>query len=195
MCEAVTKESYETLLKRRLFEPLGMTTAGFGAPGSDRQIDQPRGHVLQNGDYMPLTPSLISDNPEVIAPAGTVHSSIGDWAKYAALHMAADRGHPRLLKAESFAKLHSDPFNQDYGFGWGFAKTKSGKGRVLTHAGSNTLWFAVINISPEENLAVLTATNAGSQAANEACLEADQAIRAFILKSPERNDSNTSKSD
>jgi CubicO group peptidase (beta-lactamase class C family) len=184
MCEAVTKESYESLLKQRLFEPLGMTTAGFGAPGSDRKIDQPRGHVLQKGEYVWLTPSIISDNPEVIAPAGTVHCSIGDWAKYAALHLEAGRGKPRLLKAESFAKLHSDPFKQEYGFGWGFAKTESGKGRRLTHAGSNTLWFAVINISPKENLAVLTATNAGSKSANEACLEADKAVRDLCLKSP-----------
>ena len=44
MLEQVTGESWEELIRTEVFEPLGMTRAGFGAPGSADAVDQPRGH-------------------------------------------------------------------------------------------------------------------------------------------------------
>jgi len=49
MAERVTDRSWEELLKERLFEPLQMTTAGFGHPGRARSVDQPWGHVSARG--------------------------------------------------------------------------------------------------------------------------------------------------
>ena len=44
MCERVTHRPYEGLMKDWLFTPLGMSTAGFGPPGSKTVIDQPWQH-------------------------------------------------------------------------------------------------------------------------------------------------------
>src|SRR4029453_3966433 len=50
MAERITGQSWEVLMRARLFEPLGLTSAGFGAPGTPgtpgnaEKIDQPRGH-------------------------------------------------------------------------------------------------------------------------------------------------------
>lgn len=182
MCEAAAKESYESLLRRMLFKPLDMKTAGFGAPGSAKTVDQPRGHTSLLGWYLAATPGPTADNPPVYAPAGTVHCSIGDWAKYAALHLDAARGKPRLLKAETFARLHGDPYKQEYGFGWAVIKADWSEGKVLAHDGTNRRWYAAIVIAPDEDLALLTATNAGSDAAAKACVDARKAIRAPFLK-------------
>jgi hypothetical protein len=45
MLEKATGKTWEDLLRSMLFEPLGMTTAGFGAPASVGKVDQPWGHT------------------------------------------------------------------------------------------------------------------------------------------------------
>jgi CubicO group peptidase (beta-lactamase class C family) len=191
MCEAVTGEPYESLITRRLFEPLGMKTAGFGAPGSPEKIDQPRGHLKMLTWYSPVAPGpgIAADNPPVIAPAGTVHCSIGDWAKYAGLHLSAARGRPRLLKADTFQTLHSDPYKQDYAFGWGMIKPDWSAAKVLAHDGSNARWYAVIVIAPAEDIAILTATNAATESAQEACAAARKLLREKFLSPSTSNPS------
>ncbi len=44
MLEQVAGESWEDLITRRLFKPLGMSSAGFGPPGTLGKVDQPWGH-------------------------------------------------------------------------------------------------------------------------------------------------------
>ena len=43
MAERLTGKSWETLMQERLFVPLGITTAGYGPPGTPGQVDQPWG--------------------------------------------------------------------------------------------------------------------------------------------------------
>jgi hypothetical protein len=53
-------------------------------------------------------------------------------------------------------------------------------GKVLTHSGSNTLWYCVAWLSPEKGFAVLAASNQGGDAAAKACDEVcAAAIREF----------------
>lgn len=175
MCaETAAGEPFEALLRRRLFEPLGMSSAGFGAPGVAGTLSQPRGHR----DFgLPIEPGPAGDNSQAIAPAGTVHANLADWARFIALHLAAERGEPRLLKAQTFAELHRPPAGSEYAMGWGVAKREWASGRVLTHSGSNTMWFCVCWLAPERDFAVLVATNQGGAKAEKAC---DQAAWALI---------------
>ena len=71
----------------RLFAPLGMERAGFGPPGDAARVDQPWGHRRQGEKTVPL----FFDNPSSLGPAGTVHASLEDWAKFAALHLGDAR--------------------------------------------------------------------------------------------------------
>jgi CubicO group peptidase (beta-lactamase class C family) len=163
MLEVRAGKPWEELMRERLFIPLGMATAGFGAPASPGKIDQPWGHSpakLLGGDN-PVEPGFRADNPAAIGPAGTVHCSIGDLARYAAFHLQGARGHGSLLKPESFRKLHTALEGQDYAMGWTAAKRPWGGGTVLTHNGSNTMFFTVIWIAPEKDFAVVVSTNLG----------------------------------
>ncbi len=185
MLEKATRKTWEDLLRSRLFEPLGMTTAGFGAPASVDKVDQPWGHTatLLSGNE-PVPPGPGADNPLAVSPAGAVHCSVGDLAKYAAFHMAGERGESKLLKAESFKKLHTAVAdNDDYALGWIVLKRKWAGDRALMHNGSNTMFYVVIWMAPDRNCTVIVATNVGSDAAFEGCDEAaGNLIKQFFPK-------------
>ncbi len=144
MLEEVTGRSWDELMRERLFTPLGMTSCGFGPPSRDDVTDQPWGH--RNG--APLN----TDNPPSLGPAGTVHCSLADWAKFLAAHTR------RSMPGVDFTRLHTPAPGGDYALGWIVAQRPWG-GTVLTHVGSNTLWYAVTWLSPEKDRAYLAVTN------------------------------------
>jgi CubicO group peptidase (beta-lactamase class C family) len=204
MLEAKADKPWEDLMAERLFKPLDITSAGFGAPGTKGAADQPRGHR----DGKPIEPGPGSDNPPAIGPAGTVHMTITDWARFAAAHAVGERAaaatdRSRLLKPETYALLHApftptDGKDKDrYACGWLVDRRPWAKGdapgdtgRVLTHAGSNTMWYSVVWIAPERGFAVVVATNQGDGKAPQGTDAAAAAmIQAYLTKSgpnPER---------
>lgn len=170
MCEQATGKTWEDLMRERIFRPLGMTTAGFGPPGDRERVDQPFGHRggSSETDATAVPPGPRADNPAVLGPGGSVHCSLEDWAKYAALHLGGD-GRAIGLKPGSIEKLHAKVREEGYAFGWGQARDAWHGADVYQHAGSNTMWFALIQVSPKRDLAVLVATNCASKEAHEAC--------------------------
>ena len=176
MAERVMGKPWEQLMRERLFGPLGMRGAGFGPPGTGKAVDQPRGHTPA-GDSVEPGPN--ADNPPAIGPAGTVHCTLSDWARFIALHMGGDEGNAKLLKAQTFKVLHTPPDGQEYAMGWVVVDRPWGGGRVLTHAGSNTMWYCVVWMAPKKDFAVLVACNQGGDAAAKAC---DEAAAALIQK-------------
>jgi len=179
---------WEDLLRERLGKPLGLDSLGFGAPATVGQIDQPWGHEAgAEGKWKPIPPGLQADNPAGIGPAGTVHCSVGDLAKYAAWQVRGARGDGNLLKAETFKKLHTPISAGEYALGWVVVNRPWGGGEVLTHAGSNTLFYAVIWLAPKKDFAVVVCTNLGGDAAFQAVdLAAARLIQEF-LTGPERD--------
>jgi len=175
--EMRTGNSWEQLMRKELFEPLGMKSAGFGAPG--KNLDQPWGHSARGGRVVPMKPGPNSDNPPAIGPAGTVHASLRDWSKYIALHLqgARDGQKPLLLKRETLRKIQTARPKETYAYGWGNASRPWAGGRVLTHSGSNTMWFCVVWIATARDFAVLVTCNQGGKVAAKAC---DQAAGALI---------------
>ncbi|HMP83386.1 MAG TPA: serine hydrolase domain-containing protein [Verrucomicrobiota bacterium] len=180
MLEKAAGKTWEDLLRSMLFEPLGMTTARFGAPASIGKVDQPWGHAKA----LAVPPGPRADNPLAISPAGAVHCSVGDLAKYAAFHMAGERGESKSLSAESFGKLHTAlADNNAYALGWIEQKRPWAKGRALVHGGSNTMFYVVVWLAPEINCAVIVASNAGVDAAFAGCDEAAiQLIQQYFPK-------------
>lgn len=181
IAERAEGTEWEALMRREIFQPLGMTTAGFGAPGRPDRVDQPWGHLFRSGIRVPVPPGPLSDNPPLIGPAGTVHCSVGDWAKFVAAHVRGARGDGGLLKAATFRKLHTPAFGGDYACGWLTAERAWGGGTVLTHAGSNTLSYCVAWLAPRRDFAVLACTNQGNDAAARACDDTAAALIARFL--------------
>lgn len=186
MAEQAAGKPWEQLMTQRIFKPLGMDSAGFGAPGTPgmsgdvAHLDQPRGHTAGG---QPVEPGPKADNPTAIAPAGRVHCTLGDWAKFVAWHLRGERAEApgKLLTAESFKALH-EPVG-DYAMGWIVTRRPwaGPGGRTLTHSGSNTVWFSVVWMAPDkgEGFAVLVGCNQGGDKVARAC---DAAAGAMIQK-------------
>ena len=114
MTEEAADQSWETLMQKRLFWPLAMSTTGFGVPGRHGEVSQPWGHP--NGK--PVEPGASADNPLATGPAGRVFASMQDWAAFAALHLRGSVGDTGLLPQSSFSFMHRPPEGQNYALGW-----------------------------------------------------------------------------
>ena len=181
IAETVAGEPYEALIQNRVFGPLALMSAGFGAPKGEYPNQEPIGHyVLPDGGRLPIDPfETRADNSPLIAPAGTAHMTIGDLARYGATHLDGEYGSdPVLLSQVSWQRLHA-PFLNDYARGWVRYERDWAGGPVIWHNGSNTLWYAVLYLLPARNMALALVTNDGaSEVADAAFYELAQELIA-----------------
>ncbi len=156
MLERLTGDSWETLMERELFLPLGMNGAGFGPPGDEEaSADQPRGHQGEGNSARPV----YGDNPPALGPAGTVHVPLPEHAQFLIAHMKGAQGVDGLVSAGTFEKLHTPFPETSYAQGWGVAEREWARGAALTHNGSNTLWYHTVWVAPMRDIAIAVATN------------------------------------
>lgn len=164
MMEKLTGVVFEELIAEKLFEPLGMQSVGFGPPASKGMIDQPYGHKVKLKKLRPVNPYPGGDNPVAIAPAGRVHCSIEDFARFVRF----------LLNGDTNIDLNDDerrflfkPESFDGKYAKGIVVTKRGwvGGNVYMHTGSNTMFYSVMWIAPEIDFAIVAACNSGEKEA------------------------------
>jgi len=158
--ERLSRLSYEDTLRREILDPLGVTSAGFGAP----QGDQPWGHrarfiVYGKGpavDPTVMTMPYPADNPPVMGPAGRLHLSLADWARFIRVFM--DGG--ELLGPGSIRRLTTPPEGSGSRQGMGWAVPAQGETRYsLAQQGCNLRWGATALAGPKR--AVLIVCNDG----------------------------------
>lgn len=176
--ERVTGRPYEELIREKVFNPLGMTTVGFGVPATPRYVDQPWGHTVSGNTPVPVPPGNNSDNPAGNAPSGGMHCSLADFARYIGFHTAAARGEHTLLQPTTFEKLYT-PVHSNYAMGWIVLDRPWGNGRVLTHTGSNTQWLTTVWIAPNRHWSVVVVTNIGG---NPATTASNQVVNDMITR-------------
>jgi len=173
--EKVTGQPWERAITDEVFKPLQMDSVGFGGTGTPGQTDEPWPHT---GDGQPAAengPAM--DNPPVMGPAGRVHCSIQDWARFVQDQLRGARGESALLKPESYQKLQTPPFGGDYALGWIVVQRGWGGGTVLNHGGDNTMNFANVWVAPKKDFAILVCVN---QSGNTAFQASDEAVGALI---------------
>lgn len=152
---------WEEIVREEILTTLKLTSAGFGAPGAAGSVTQPRGHRrAPDGTLTPVDPPL-ADNPAVFGPAGTLHMSIVDLARWGQEHLRGERGRDGVVKAATFKLLHTPP-DGDYALGW--VSQMKGDQRIIWHNGSNTLWYAIVALNAAADKGVVMVTN-GSIAA------------------------------
>jgi CubicO group peptidase (beta-lactamase class C family) len=179
MLERLEKKPWEELIRAEAFEPLGIASAGFGPPGRAKKVDQPRGHAGVGVEIRALAPGPDADNPAAYGPAGTVHMTLRDWARFVSAHLRGENGVDSILKAETFRKLHECPEFQTYALGWMREPRPWAGGDALFHSGSNTLWYCVAWLAPAKDVAFLAATNIGGDSGAKAC---DEAVVAMLQR-------------
>ena len=175
--EKRTGKAWEDLIREEIFTPLGIVNAGFGAPGTPGKVEQPQGHNEVLGTLRPFDPgNKDGDNPPAIGPAGTISIGLRDWLLFAQDQLDGVHGRGKLLKAETYRKLHT-PVSGIYALGWGAKLGPDGTPAILAHSGSNGYWLADIKIMPKRDIIWLIVMNAGTEGANKAVQEINQALR------------------
>lgn len=155
MAERAAGESFESLMKSEVFDPLGMHSAAYGSPASPPPDGQACGHLLFLGQRWPVTPSAYANRSQHYAPASTVFMSMADWTRFAQVHLdcgETDVDGGGFLRPETFKILHT-PVQNGYALGW------FKQGGLLEHPGGNPMWAAKTWLYPEKNAAILVAFN------------------------------------
>ncbi|MBT4967440.1 MAG: penicillin-binding protein, partial [Bacteroidetes bacterium] len=127
-----------------------MYSAGFGAPGISGETDQPWGHHKSGSAWW----ADQSDCAEALGPAGRVHCTIEDWAKFLSLFLTDKNP---ILKQEYINKL-IEPIGF-YAGGWGVADKTWAKGDIMSHNGSNGIWYSSVLVAPKLDRAFIVCTN------------------------------------
>lgn len=183
--ERIAGKTWEELATDRVFDPLGLKTAGLGPQSTIGRVDAPLGHAEVDGKVKAFLAGPNGDNPPVIGPAGAAHMSVLDFARWAGWNAGAGKRGPGLVKPETLDRLHTMivtiPARKDaapgtpalgrYGLGWGEMTVPWAKDPLVHHAGSNTKNLAHAWIDPRRDLAVVLVTNIGGDDA-EAALKA-----------------------
>lgn len=177
LVERAVGTSWEELVRRELAQPLGMKTLGFGYPATVATPKQPHGHSESGGSVVELPLDDSRQLPVCLWPAGAVHCSIGDLARYAADHLNGLRGRSALLPQAIYQRLHRrlDGGGDGFTLGWGVRRDQRWG---VTHFGSGSGgWFFVrIVLVPELDAAVVAASNSGQAA------DATKELQAELLE-------------
>jgi CubicO group peptidase (beta-lactamase class C family) len=185
MLEARGGAAWETLLTDRVFVPLGMTQTGFGAPGTSGRFDQPLGHWSRSDGFAPIDPgSAEADIPVAVGPAGTVHTTLNDYARFMLTHIGGARGSPGVVSVAAFQTLHGAVAG-NYALGWGTVPTfQTLNAPGLGHTGSTGRWFSLVWLAPSLDAGVMIAVNGGGERASAAITALDMVLRERLMASP-----------
>jgi CubicO group peptidase (beta-lactamase class C family) len=175
IAEQITGISFEELMQREVFRPLGMATAVFAATHQGQNM----GH--RNGKPVADKFTTADDgNPLMFTPAGAeLHMTLRDWAKFCLDQLAGAKGHGKLLSQESYRMMQTNTAGPRTALGWFAPPSVMGrKGPVLQHSGSDGNWMAYVVLFPEQGTGVLVAANAGEDMGGDAATKA--LLRAVV---------------
>jgi CubicO group peptidase (beta-lactamase class C family) len=187
LLETMARGKWEDLVRQHVYVPLGMTTAGFGAPAYPGRVDQPWGHQKKSdGTLSPVPGGKVGDNPPSIGPAATAHAGTLDLLKYLVAHLRGERGEETtLLKAETWRELHVSHFPPiGYAFGWGLGPWPALGADTFGHDGSNTLNYTLMRVAPGRNAAVVINANCADKDSQKAVYEMLDRLTARLNPAP-----------
>ncbi len=183
IAERVSGKSWDTLLAEIIFEPAQMTTAGIGWPATPDRPDEPRGHHGQR-------PQPLDDEYELgpfIEPAGDVHCSTADLARYARAHLRGLAGRDTVVTAGTIKRLHTSletaDIKQRYACGW-VTQTGDDGEVVHWHNGSAGTFYTLLLLWPDRNEALVIHMNSAHQPTRPIAWKLAEAIHKRLAAEP-----------
>jgi CubicO group peptidase (beta-lactamase class C family) len=167
---AVSGKDWDTLIKERIFDPLGMRESFTSVRplASQPNVAQPHAELE---DVVTVVPYKNIDN---IAPAGSINSSAMDMAQWVRLQLGGGKfAGKQLISTGNFTQLHTphtvirlepptffgwpEAHLMSYGLGWFL---NDYKGRLAVHHGGNIDGMsALVAMLPEEKMGAVILTN------------------------------------
>ncbi|MBM4187877.1 MAG: serine hydrolase [Gemmatimonadetes bacterium] len=166
--------SYDEVVRRRIFEPLGMRNSSTSVKGLPGQSDVSTPHSI-GADSVAVIPWRDIDN---IAPAGSINSSIVEMAQYLRLHLGNGtvKG-KRLVSATNLGVTKTPHVNtggvgdslthfSSYGLGWVLLDYRGKK--IAWHNGGIDGMLSEMWTVPEAGLGIVVLTNGSPHSAGPA---------------------------
>jgi CubicO group peptidase (beta-lactamase class C family) len=166
MIEKATGRSIEDLWTEKIFLPLAISSAGYGPPADLEPNNQPLGHYWDKS----LNTFVVyrSNYPNFFSPAGYMHISMEDWAKFILVHMDSyPAKKDRLINPGTLQKLHKPPdtakwdisidLGLNYAMGW-YTKTDENGHSLLWHGGRGFNFNAqvVVDLNKKSSILVVS---------------------------------------
>ncbi len=194
--ERVSGVSWETFLRERIFEPLGMDRTGFvngNAPPGD---DWARAYRKDGRTHtpVPFAGTVAFERATLIGPAGSVRSTAADTARWVHFLLAGGRtAHGELATATTVEELFApaveitDPGyrmltqGEAYGLGWVVGEHRGH--RVLSHGGNIEAYSSLVSLLPSIDAGIVVLSNTMNMAGYE--ISRDAYDRLLGLDPPE----------
>ncbi|MBM0106513.1 serine hydrolase [Steroidobacter sp. S1-65] len=168
IAEIVTGQTWESLVQRKLLDPVGMTSTSFKAPADDFTRSY---HETIRRELLRTQPSRC----EVTAPSGgAIHSTVEDMTRWLLLNMNGGRACERtVIHSQTLAHIHAPQIgvgsdlsapspNAAYAMGW-FVDTYNGHAR-LSHGGYLDDVNSSVMLFPAQRIGVVCFLNFGPPA-------------------------------
>jgi CubicO group peptidase (beta-lactamase class C family) len=158
--ERAAGQSYESLVRERIFKPLDMTSCGFGPPHQDEtgHPSQPVGHAIRDGKLQPAKRAAEKEIAELFAPTTAIHCSLADWGKFLRLHQRKLEGVAPVVSPASLRRLHTPQFNKTTAAGFWFEPLQFA-GMGMHQFGASGTFYSEAWLAPSKDLTFLLATN------------------------------------
>lgn len=170
VAEQITGESWEELLRERLFEPIGMERSNFSVETSKQDPDHALPYRENDEGELERIPFRPLDK---VGPAGSVNSSVDEMSRWVAFNLLRGKaGGQTLIEGATLQEIHSpqmalqaaperkDISSPSYGMGW-FVRTYRGH-RQIYHGGGIDGFVTSVTMFPDEELGIVAFDNRGS---------------------------------
>ncbi|MBL8517640.1 MAG: serine hydrolase [Betaproteobacteria bacterium] len=166
----VAGSSWEELVQKNLFDPLGMKSAGFTVSQMEAATDHAVGYAHDDKERPNPVPRI---SAEAMGPTGSINSNATDMGNY--LRMLMNKGqldgrtlinapdliemtNPQMVMADNrrFAEISSTQY------GMGFFLTHYRGYRLVHHGGNLAGLSALLSFMPQDNVGVFVAVNLSS---------------------------------
>jgi CubicO group peptidase (beta-lactamase class C family) len=166
LVETIDGRTWEEAVRKRIFEPLGMTSSNFSVLASQKADDFARPYDEQEGKVRAIPFRDITN----VGPAGSINSSVADMARWVAVHTHGGQLDGKSIVSPSvLAELHTPQMTTGqpsekkeisagaYALGWG-GDTYRGHRRVH-HGGGIDGFTSETCLFPDDGLALVVLTN------------------------------------
>ena len=173
--------SWSDMLRKRIFQPLGMTCSNTSVTQLPGLSDVASPHAIVDNQLrvVPYT------NIDAIPAAGAINSCVADMVQWLRFQLDSGRVNgTRLVSARNFRETHTPQLAlridsayrvlnpathlRSYAFGWTVADYHGRE--MLSHAGNLSGMAAMIGLLPEERIGVVVLSNLEGQALRESLM-------------------------
>lgn len=167
MTGEVAGTTWEDLVQRRIFDPLGMVNSGFSVHTMQQAPDFSRGY--RKNKTKTVTMPYYEQN-EALGPAGAIISNVEDLSRWLLLHLNGGRqAGTQLVSQGQIAQMHAPqmvvageskyPELQQGGYGLGWFTHIYRAHRIVHHGGNIDGFSTIASFMPDENLGIAVLVN------------------------------------